>query len=361
MDSLCTVQMEGIAHIYGSLYVILIFRYSLRPLSEKESLWPLLFSENSLAFYNLFLGEIILFLDEIQFSLASDSLHHVSGIPTKELGGCFKTATNFILNMTLVNAATLKDSVSKWMSSFKRCLPEFIEAWWNRLVNSADSVKILEKCLLILGTLDTLDTTKLLCKTLILSPHGFTESRTSQPFLMDLFVASWMHLLKTFECRFPGAETHCLKYVLDCLDNEIADDILVSALTIFHLTIQFEPKCSFQEGIFMLSETESWEKIFSFGFNRQNSSVNFAALQLAHHVLPSCRLSFGSVYSAIESVIERLFINCKVPNQESNQAFDQVLMDILVKVCVEYESAELLVDTILDKFALVFDKIDVDR
>ena len=56
-----------------------------------------------------------------------------------------------------------------------------------------------------------------------------------------------------------------------------------------------------------------------------------------------------------------MFTYCKDFNQEINQARDQVLLDILLKICINYDSAEILVDTILDEFVSVFDKGIIDR
>ena len=304
--------------------------------------------------YTPFLGPMLLLLDDCHCHLQTGKLDGFDGPINKEEHTAISQMISFVSNLIQIASATSNDASHPWIASFQSSIPQFVESWWTRLSVAPELVSTVERCLLITGNLCGESAATDIVQLILQSPNGLRKKNLNRPDFFGIFVASWMHLLTSFETRYLGFIGRTSIKVLENLKSQEPDSI-AAIMTGLHLTMAFEPQSHLMKVYENLSRHESWKIIFSFG-SHENVNVAHVAIQLATAALPQSKFTTGKMYSILESCTQRLFelIRDVDDRDEHYDALEESFIKLIIKVCQGYQAGEVLVDTVVDCFFAVF-------
>lgn len=237
-----------------------------------------------------------------------------------------------------------------WIEFFSQNVPQIVDIWWNSL-KMPKVMKGMEKCLLLTG-----------CGT---SRHAIFKSILTHKRLSNLnnldkseineFLASWMHLVCTLECKFKNTLSKSLSNMMQNLDK-MEENELTSFFSGLHLTHIYESRynlCIIQD---LMNDHDSWKKIFLFVQN-SNLQVCKSAIDLATEAMPKKRFSIGMIYFILKTSMVKVFKLCLAlpENTILKDLLQLSLISLIVQLNKEYQTVDMIVDLVMDSFYSVFD------
>jgi hypothetical protein len=236
-----------------------------------------------------------------------------------------------------------------WIEFCSQNIPKFVDIWWNSL-KMPKVTKCMEKCLL----LTEVQTGRHAILKCILTHNRLSNLNNLDKIEIGEFLASWMHLVCTFECKFKNTLLETLSSIIQNLDN-MEENELCSFFSGLHLTYIYESRynlCIIQD---LMNDHDRWKKIFSFA-GHSNLQICKNATDLVTEAMPKKRFSIGMIYYILKTSLVKLFELCLGSTEkEILQDLSKLcLISLIVQLNKEYQTVDIIVDFVMDSFYSVF-------
>ena len=249
------------------------------------------------------------------------------------------------------------DLIEIWHNSFKNSLLYIVQGWCSSL-SVPRARKYMEKCLILTGIYSLKATVSLIIGYILTDTGYISKIKGLDVGFMEGFLSSWMHLVCTFECKFPGVFSETINQIISNIHDKNPDEIL-AFVTGIHLTYIYESRYNLHVISDVVGSHDIWKTIYLLS-NHRNERVCISCLDFVQEALPKKKFSIGMIYFVLQTSLKRIFELSENPDNSSilHDALQDGFISLILKLIKEYQAVDVMVDFVFDAFYSVFTRKD---